>query len=316
MAEWFELKRRFEMLSVSRMLNKPILLSKAMFLAVYAAASVLLPFLALYYEQRGFSGVQIGLLAGIAPVMTMVGASVWGGLADATQRHKLVFILAILGSIVSVVLVPFTGSIFSLGLVIALHSFSFMSLLPLIDNTALEVLGNRSDRYGQIRLWGTIGWGIGAPLIGPLVAQFDLNMTFYMHAALMLGGLLIAVRLPVAQKSIGGGFGKGLRDLLQDQRWYLFLLVIFVAGFGDALVRNYWFRNDQRVGRTLFLKSSSRTAGDTQIARARGIGPGVAPAGLVCDWRSFPGPILPALERPGIRGVVDGQCGLRQADCT
>jgi MFS family permease len=45
----------------------------------------------------------------------------------------------------------------------------------------------------------------------------------------------------VAQTSIGSGFGKGLRILLQDSRWYLFLLIIFVAGFGDALIRNYWF---------------------------------------------------------------------------
>jgi MFS family permease len=28
---------------------------------------------------------------------------------------------------------------------------------------------------------------------------------------------------------------------LHDQRWYLFLLIIFVAGFGEAIIRNFWF---------------------------------------------------------------------------
>jgi PPP family 3-phenylpropionic acid transporter len=82
-----------------------------------------------------------------------------------------------------------------------------------------------------------------------------------MHATLMLVGLLIAVRLPVAQKSIGSGFGKGLRDLLQDQRWYLFLLVIFVAGFGDALVRNYWFLYLDDLGASSLLMGFSLTIG-------------------------------------------------------
>lgn len=242
-------------------LNKPIFLSKSIFLTVYAAASVLLPFLALYYEQRGLSGAQIGLLASIPPVMTMLGTSVWGGLADATQRHKQVFLLVIIGAIVSVAIIPFTHGFFSLSLVIALQAFCFMSLIPLIDNSALEILGNQSDKYGQIRLWGSIGWGIGAPLIGPLVEHFGLNWTFYGHAALMLTGLLIAVRLPVAQKSSSSGFGEGLRSLLQDQRWYLFLLVIFVAGFGDAIIRNYSFLYLKDLGASSTLMGLSLTIG-------------------------------------------------------
>jgi MFS family permease len=242
-------------------LNKPIILSKSIFLVVYAAASVLLPFLALYYEQIGLTGAQMGLLAGIPPIMTMIGASVWGGLSDATQRYKLVFMLVIGGAMVSVVMLPFTSSFLALSLVIALHAFCFMSLLPLIDNSALAILGSRSEKYGQIRLWGSIGWGVGAPLIGPVVGQFGLNWTFYGHAILMLVGLLIALRLPVAQQSSGSGFGKGLSRLLRDQRWYLFLLIIFVAGFGDAIIRNFSFLYLKDVGASSTLMGLSLTIG-------------------------------------------------------
>jgi PPP family 3-phenylpropionic acid transporter len=246
---------------IQKNLNKPILLSKSIFLVVYAAASVLLPFLALYYEQIGLTGAQMGLLAGIPPIMTMIGTSVWSGLSDATQRHKLVFMLVISGAMVSVVMIPFTASFAAISLIIALHAFCFMSLLPLIDNSALAILGNRSDKYGQIRLWGSIGWGIGAPLIGPLVARFGLNWTFYGHAALMLVGLLIALRLPVAQSNGGSGFGHELDRLLRDQRWYLFLLIIFVAGFGDAIIRNFSFLYLKDLGASSTLMGISLTIG-------------------------------------------------------
>jgi PPP family 3-phenylpropionic acid transporter len=123
------------------------------------------------------------------------------------------------------------------------------------------MLGNQPERYGQIRLWGSIGWGVGAPLIGPVVEQLGLEWTFYGHAGLMLVGLLIALPLPIAQKSSGANFKGGLRSLLQDQRWYLFLLVIFVAGFGDALVRNYWFLYLKDVGASSVLMGLSLTVG-------------------------------------------------------
>jgi PPP family 3-phenylpropionic acid transporter len=242
-------------------LGKPLLLSKGIFLVVYAAASVLLPFLVLYYEKIGLTGTQMGLLAGIPPIMTMIGASLWSGLSDATRRPKPVFMLVISGAMVSVVIIPFAGSFLAISLIIALHAFCFMSLLPLIDNSALEILGNRSEKYGQIRLWGSIGWGVGAPLIGPLVERFGLNWTFYGHAALMLAGLLIALRLPVAKKSSGNGFGRGLKRLLQDQRWYLFLLIIFVAGFGDAIIRNFSFLYLKDVGAGSTLMGLSLTIG-------------------------------------------------------
>ncbi len=241
--------------------NKPVFLSKSIFLVVYAAASVLLPFMALYYEEMGLSGAQIGLLAGIPPVMTMLGASVWGGLSDATRKYKQVFLLVIVGAMASVVMFPLAHSFLWLSLVIAVHAFCFMSLLPLIDNSALEILGPRSDKYGQIRLWGSIGWGIGAPLIGPLVERFGLNWTFYSHAALMLVALMIALRLPVAQKSSGSGFGKGLKKLLRDQRWYLFMLIIFVAGFGDAIIRNFSFLYLKELGAGSTLMGLSLTIG-------------------------------------------------------
>jgi len=242
-------------------INKPIFLSKSIFLLVYAAASMLLPFLALYYEQRGLSGTQMGLLAAIPPVMTMLGASAWSGLADATQRHKLIFLVVIIGAIASVITIPLAHSFASLSLAIALQSFFFMPLIPLLDNSALEVLNNQSERYGQIRLWGSIGWGVGAPLIGLLIERFGLNWSFYGHAALLLVGLLIAVRLPVAQQSSNGGFVIGLKTLLRDLRWPFFLMIIFVAGFGDAIARNYSFLYYKELGASSTLMGLSVTVG-------------------------------------------------------
>ena len=65
----------------------------------YAAAATLLPFLVIYYQDLGLKGSQIGLLAGLPPLLSWVSAPVWGMVSDITQRHKLSLLIAMSGAI-------------------------------------------------------------------------------------------------------------------------------------------------------------------------------------------------------------------------
>lgn len=231
--------------------DKPLFLAKGIFFIVYGAAAML-TFLPLYFEQQGLSGQQIGLLAAIPPAIAVFGTSVWGAVADGTQRHKQLFMLAIVGAMGSIILMPVMSGIISLGLIVAVHAFCFISLAPLIDNSALEILADQPQKYGQIRLWGSIGWGIAGPLVGVLVGWFGLAWAVYGHALLLLGGLFIARPLPIVPMKSTVSLGRGLKRLLQDRRWYLFLLIVFVGGFGNAVLRFYMF---------LYLKELSAGSG-------------------------------------------------------
>jgi PPP family 3-phenylpropionic acid transporter len=51
---------------------------------LFVATAFVLPFLVLYYQSLGFSGAQIGLLSGLTPLVIMIGAPFWTGLADKT----------------------------------------------------------------------------------------------------------------------------------------------------------------------------------------------------------------------------------------
>jgi MFS family permease len=82
--------------------DKPLFLAKGIFFIVYGAAAML-TFLPLYFEQQGLSGQQIGLLAAIPPAIAVFGTSIWGALADGTQRHKQLFMLAIAGAMGSII---------------------------------------------------------------------------------------------------------------------------------------------------------------------------------------------------------------------
>ena len=56
----------------------------------YAAFAALLPFFVIFYQGLDFTGAQIGLLAGIPPLITLFAAPLGAGHADSTRRHKLI----------------------------------------------------------------------------------------------------------------------------------------------------------------------------------------------------------------------------------
>ncbi|MBN2557079.1 MAG: MFS transporter [Anaerolineales bacterium] len=49
---------------------------------------------------------------------------------------------------------------------------------PLSDNSILGLLRSEPRHYGRIRLWGSIGRGITAPLIGAVVEHRGLTLGF------------------------------------------------------------------------------------------------------------------------------------------
>ncbi|MFC2026113.1 MFS transporter [Chloroflexota bacterium] len=216
-------------------------LQKSFYFFYHAAVASLLPFLVIFYDQLGLSGSQIGFLVGIPPLMYLIGAPIWGGLADATQKHKPILVLAITGTLV---LVPFLLNI-SLFLilipVIAAFAFFLAPIMPLVDNSVMDMLGELKIQYGKQRLWGAVGWGIAGPITGWLIDRSGIQWAFYCYLLLMFLGLIIALYLPIGNVSIGGKFWQEFRLLLSNRQWLLFLVMVFIGSLGISIGSNFIF---------------------------------------------------------------------------
>ena len=223
-------------------------LFKTFYFLFFAGLAALMPFLALYYEGLGLSGRQIGVLTAIPPLIALFAASLWGGLADATHQHRRLLGLAMAGAIVCVLALSQASSFLLLGVLIVGYAFFFAPINPLVDNSAMEMLGERKNQYGQLRLWGAIGWGVSAPLIGRLVETHGLRWSFLGYALIMALGLVVILRLPISENSISSSFWHGFRVLMARRRWILFLIVVFVAGLGAGILNNYLFLYMNQLG--------------------------------------------------------------------
>jgi MFS transporter, PPP family, 3-phenylpropionic acid transporter len=214
----------------------------------YAAISFLIPYLALFYQGQGLTGGQIGVLSAISPLVALLSAPLWSGTADVTHRHKAVTVVAILGS-VTMALVLSTISVFA-GFILAISLYAFFSspIISLNDSAVMALLGERGERYGRIRIWGTIGWGAMAPIAGQVIGRFGLRWAFWGYAIFMLIGLLILTRIPFRQSHSSNSFLSGMRTLFANRPWMLFLVMVFIAGIGTAAYNNYLFVYMESLG--------------------------------------------------------------------
>jgi MFS family permease len=69
----------------------------------------------------------------MSPLLTLVSAPLWGGLADATQRQRLLLILAIAGSSLAVWLLSLFTAFLWLIPVVAAYAFFVAPIMPLAD---------------------------------------------------------------------------------------------------------------------------------------------------------------------------------------
>lgn len=225
-------------------------LPKAFYAFYYGAAACLFPFLSLYYDQVGLNGDQIGLLAGIPSVLVLVGGALWGSIADATGRHRAALVWAIAGSIICTQVLSGVERFLWLVPVVLVLGFFMSPIVPLVDHAVMELLGERRERYGKVRRWGAVGWGLVGPLIGWIVERFGLVWSFRGYAVLMFLCLLLVRRLPVQAATLTGPFGGGIKRLLADRRWHLFLFLAFLAGMSSGFAFHYLFLFMDSLGAT------------------------------------------------------------------
>ena len=241
-----------------------MVIAKLFYFCNFAAMAAIMPFLALYYKQVGLTGRQIGLLASLSPLVMLLAAPLWGGLADATQKHRLLLLTAICGFLIAIVGLSLATTLFWLFPLVILYAFFSAPIIPLVDNSVLEALAERKREYGKQRLWGSIGWGVGAVLIGAVIERYGLAWAFYGCLIFMSVNLFAATRLRVSHASIASDFWRNLRYFVTSGPWLVFLITLFINGLGMSFTNNFLFlymnqlhANEKLMGVALFAASLS-----------------------------------------------------------
>ena len=182
----------------------------AFYFFYFAVLGVLVPYWGLYLKSLGFSPESIGLLMAIPLATKIIAPNIWGWLADSVSRSKSLLPLA--SALALAIFCSLFWTVDFAWLALAMIGFSFFwnATLPNMEATTLNFLGDRWDRYGVVRLWGSVGFIALVWSMGWVIDAFG-AATVLPAICACLGGMWLSVVSvperappPVRQETTGG----------------------------------------------------------------------------------------------------------------
>jgi MFS family permease len=212
-----------------------LLVAKGYYFVFFAAIGCLVPFFNIYLEQKGLTGVEIGWLNSIAPLVALASNPFWGGVADRWQIHRQVLALcALVAGVVTLLFLPVNDFWLLLVLVTALAFFR-TPIGSIVDSTVMDLVKQTESSYGQQRLWGTLGFVLATFSLGQLLAPTNLSLIFWLHGGLLgLGCAALSLLLPVQGADQKTNLLAGLRVLTGQPGYLSFLIAMTLMGMGIA----------------------------------------------------------------------------------
>lgn len=218
------------------------------FLMFFAWASVTTLASVYMNEVVGLSLSNIGLMMSVLPLISVFFQPIWGGVADVTGKRRGV----LQGLMLAAALVTFAITMFTKSYIVVGLYFMYQVFLcgqgPLTDSIAIQIAEDTPKAsFGFIRIWGSIGYAVGAIIVALVANQMGLKWSFYTASLAFFIGFILTrgikeTRIITAKSH----FKADLKTLLKEKK-YLFILVYSFLLVGGV------FSSDQYLG--LFIRS-------------------------------------------------------------
>ncbi len=205
----------------------------AFYLFFFATIGFQLPWFPPYLQSIGFGSTLIGAALAAGSVSRVFLPPLWGLLADRVGRAR--WILAggsLLGGACLALVGGTTSPVVVLGLLF-LGGFFLVPLVPLAETLTMAALGDRRERYGRVRLWGSVGFVVTAWGFGGLVPRVGLApVPLLAGCCLALAGLVaLAAPCPGREAVTDRGAAPGERVPFP---WRRFGPLLLAAALGQA----------------------------------------------------------------------------------
>lgn len=263
-----------------------LLAPKAMYAISSGGQSALVNFLPVFYEHTmAFTKVQIGVLQTLPCICSIIAPPFWGAIADAIRNQRLVHIACIVSGAIFLYAIQFAHSFELTMLLVVIANFQSAPAGSLLDHAVLDLLSKVGGEYGKQRLFGAVGYGVGAYISGLLVAAAGISWAFNLNLLSALVSLLILRAIPAvkhghedgyaALESHGGvqkpakeappTFAQGIRLLGKKNDVLVLLGVVFLMGLMYGVLSSFLTlnlynlsgNNSQIIGIAIMCETSS-----------------------------------------------------------
>jgi len=216
-------------------MSAKIRLSIMMFLQ-YAIWGAWGPVLSAYLQNDlGFNGIQVGVMYSLLPLATIISPFFAGQIADRYfSSEKVIAVLQLIGGAFLIFLSTITDYTTLMWLMLV-YSLLYAPTLALTNSIAFINLENSEKDFGQVRVWGTIGWIVaglalaGWRNIGGLELQGDTLILAGVFSIIMgFQSFSLPHTPPKKEAESPWAFLNALK-MMKDKNFLVFIIISFIV---------------------------------------------------------------------------------------
>jgi PPP family 3-phenylpropionic acid transporter len=160
------------------------------YLFYFAMVGVFVIFMPKVLKDLGYSSIEIGAIYTTAPLMRFLLPFIFKNYIKLT--HKVYFISLGATFLVTILFFLTINNFWSLLATSLLFGGAMGAALPFVETIAIEQIGK--ERYGKIRLWGSIGFALVAFILGNILKNYLTALIFLSFTSFwtMIFGVILA----------------------------------------------------------------------------------------------------------------------------
>src|SRR5690606_973202 len=135
----------------------------------YAALGAYTPYIGRWVDALGHGGYVVGGMLGLWYGTRILGPPAWAALSSRSARPGEWFFAGCVLSLLCFACFLFTTSAWALLAVMAVFGLFYNAVMPQFEAMTLTALGSRPERYGRLRVWGSVGFLLVAGSYGALL---------------------------------------------------------------------------------------------------------------------------------------------------
>lgn len=181
----------------------------AYFCAYFLYAGALVPYFALYLAARGYSAGQIAVVLAMPQLARVAAPAFWGWLADRTGATRAIVVFSA-GALLAgfLLLQAIDGYAAAVAIMLGMSVLA-AGALPLVEALTLGALQGRTERYGPIRAWGSVGFILGVLATGAWLDAHAAGSLLGVIIGLAALTLAVSFFVPAGRVAAAGGHGEG-----------------------------------------------------------------------------------------------------------
>lgn len=219
------------------------------YLCFWMAENNLSPYLGLYYENRGLSGTQIGVISSVFSAAVVLSALGVGMIGDKFRDSRKILISLCGGMILGVGGLAAGSGYLGILAAVILYGCAYSPFNGIVDKLLMDRMKGREEKFGIYRMGGTVGAGIGVLLAGVSLIYLPFSSVFINYWLIMAVCAFFVLRLPVSKPVSEGTAGwKDYYQVIRHKSFLPIYIPMVIWGITESGVMQFQALHVARCG--------------------------------------------------------------------